>query len=105
MCSQSSSLFDHVSLLVLQCDDTLETHLENNGSGRIYHSSIKTSASSSSPCLLPLINQQTSPRGFTLRLSSPYSVCLSVRGRTVQGHCLCLYLHMIARMGDFYVFK
>lgn len=47
----------------------------------IYHSSINTSVSSSSPRLPPLINQQTSPRGSTLQLSL-FSVCVPL--------CVCV---------------
>lgn len=74
----------------LRCADTLETHRYNTRPRGIYHSSINTSASSSSPCLPPLINQQTSPQGSTLQLSS---LCACVCAYTDIGVFVLLCVH------------
>lgn len=73
--------------VMLQCSDTLGIRLPNNGSGGIYHRSINTSVSSSSPWILPLINQQTSPRGSTLQLSCLFSVRLHAWGYNTRALC------------------
>lgn len=89
-----SGFTDLLQGVVLQCADAPETHLQTTGTRRIYHCFINTSASSFSPCHPPLINQQSSPWGCALQLSS-LSVCISVWIYTLCGHpvCICMWGH------------
>lgn len=79
-------------LLVIDRADTPEAHLYNTMPGGIYHRSINTSASSSSPRLPRLINQPTSPRGSTVQLSSfSLCVCVSIQYMGIVYWHMCLH--------------